>query len=376
MNNNNTLADVVRTFGSDYYNKYKGKILPERGKVLHAIACCQTEALGGSRIECKDCTHEFYQYHSCRNRHCPKCQKKDQQQWLYQRLKELPAVPYFHVVFTIPNEVALAGRMNRSGLYKSLFAAAKDTIHCFFAKNLKMKPGIISILHTWGQTMSYHPHIHMLVSAGGLDLKSSEWKNVDQKFMFPVRALSKVFRAKTLDCFRKNDVPLPRNRIMHKDWVVFCKAPVTKPDRLLLYLSRYVYRIAIDDSRIKAINTTERTVTFSYKDYKQKGRTRTMTLDAVEFIHRFLQHVLPSGFVKVRYYGIFAHVVKQKLLALVRKSLKAAGKLWQATMLCLETLIESIQVPEKPQVCPKCKGTKLIWHCLTPVKLIPRCHPK
>ena len=131
---------------------------------------------------------------------------------------------------------------------------------------------------------------------------------------------------------------------------------------MTIYLSRYVYRIAIDDTRIKAINVDRKTVTFSYKDYRKKGRTRMMTLDAVEFIHRFLQHVLTTGFVKVRYYGIFAHVVKQKLLALVRKSLKAAGKLWQATMLCLETLIESIQAPEKPQVCPKCKGTKLIWH--------------
>ena len=167
MNNNTsiTLRDVVLTFGQDYY-KHKGKILPEHGTALRAIADCHTEALGGSRIECRDCGHEQYQYHSCRNRHCPRCQKKDQQQWLQQRLKELPPVPYFHLVFTIPNDVALASRMNRSGLYKSLFAAAKDTIDSFCKNNLQIKPGIISILHTWGQTMSYHPHIHMLITAG------------------------------------------------------------------------------------------------------------------------------------------------------------------------------------------------------------------
>jgi len=378
MNHNTsiTLRDVVRTFGKDYYNKHKGKILPEHGKALGAIADCQTEALGGSRIECRDCGHEQYQYHSCRNRHCPRCQKKDQQQWLQQRLKELPPVPYFHLVFTIPNDVALAGRMNRSGLYKSLFAAAKDTIDSFCKNNLKIKPGIISILHTWGQTMSYHPHIHMLITAGGLKLGSSDWKDVDQKFLFPVKALSRVFRAKALDCFRRHDVPLPQGRTIYKSWNVFCKAPVTKPDKLLLYLSRYVYRVAIDDTRIKAIDVDRKTVTFSYQDYRQRGRTRIMTLDAVEFIQRFLQHVLPTGFVKIRYYGIFAHVLKQKLLAVVRKSLKATGKLLRETMLCLETLIDSIQVPEKPQVCQKCRSTNLAWHRLPPVKHVQKRPPK
>ena len=224
--------------------------------------------------------------------------------------------------------------------------------------------------------MSYHPHIHMLVTAGGLKHGSSDWKDVDQKFLFPVKALSRVFRAKALDCFRRHDVPLPQKRTIYKSWNVFCKAPVTKPDRLLLYLSRYVYRIAIDDTRIKAINVDRKTVTFSYKDYRKKGRTRMMTLDAVEFIHRFLQHVLTTGFVKVRYYGLFAHVLKEKLLAAVRKSLKATGKLIRETLLCLETLIDSIQIPEKPQVCPKCHGTNLIKHRLLPVKHIPKPPPK
>jgi len=208
----------------------------------------------------------------------------------------------------------------------------------------------------------------MLVTAGGLKNGSSNWEGVNEKFLFPVRALSKVFRAKCMDCFIKREVPLPVNRIMKKDWVVFCKAPIAKPDHLLLYLSRYIYRVAIDDSRIKRISVEDRTVTFSYKDYRKNGKIRLMTLDALEFIERFLQHVLPTGFVKVRYYGIFAHVLKKELLTAAKKSLKAQGQIIQDTLLSLETLLASIQIPEKPDICPRCHKADLIRHRILPVK--------
>ena len=232
-------------------------------------------------------------------------------------------------------------------VYSLLLRAAADTILTFSRNNRGMLPGILAVLHTWGQTLIHHSHAHLLVTSGGLSLDQNRWVSLKSNYLFPVRALSRVFRAKMLEALYERDFidPSLYRRLKAKEWVVFCEGSDSSADKLLLYLGRYIYRVAIDDLRIRSIDPVEQTGTFSYKDYSQNGRSRLMTLPAFTFIARFLQHILPHGFMKIRYYGLYAHTRKNQLPPRCRELLRSQSLHLRQTLLCLQTLIETINLP-------------------------------
>ena len=294
--------------------------------------------------------------HSCRNRHCPRCQQGKQQEWIAARLRELPPVPYAHLVFTVPAALAEHCRAQPEALYRALFEAASQSVLELAKQRYGIKPGMIAVLHTWGQNLHYHPHIHLLVTAGGLN-DDGQWKPTAEGYFLPVRALSAIFRAKCFAALERQEQDLPA-RQLPKQWVVHARAPQQEPGSILLYLARYVYRVAIDEFRIQSVDTD--TVTFRYKDYADGSKTKSMTLGGEEFLRRFLQHILPTGFVKVRHYGIFAHATKAAALKKLRNSLQAQGRqLAGATRAILALLARTSAVAPPPR-CPMCKSQSLI----------------
>ena len=294
-------------------------------KVLQRIKTCRTAALGYHVYQCSDekCGHVKYQYHSCRNRHCPNCGAIKKQEWIEARRQELLPVKYYHVVFTMPHELNSLALGHRKLLFKLLFDASAQTLLAF-AKDVKYlgaTPGIISVLHTWGQQLSFHPHIHCIVSGGGIT-GNSDWKEATKNtwlFLFPVKAMSIVYRAKFLQVLQqmitKGEVTLPDytdgkqlfNLLYQKDWIVYAKAPFGGPHAVIEYLGRYTHKVAISNHRICSINDEEGTVTFDYKDYSDEGKQKKMKLTAHEFIRRFEQHILPERFTKIRTYGYLAN---------------------------------------------------------------------
>jgi len=293
-------------------------------RTLSAIRRCRTAAMGGHTEACSDCGLLRISYNSCRNRHCPKCQGKQREQWLQKREAELLPVPYFHVVFTLPDLLNPLCLYWPKAVYDTLFAAAWETLLVFAKdkKHLGAKPGMIAVLHTWGQTLSLHPHLHCLVPAGGLS-KAGYWKKArtEGKFLFPVKAMSKVFRAKYVEKLKAR-VPLDKQLVQalfKKPWVVFAKRPFGSPATVLEYLGRYTHKIAIANHRITAIE--DDTVSFAYKDYRQSAKKQLMTLEAMEFIRRFAQHILPRGLVRIRHYGILSGTGKTKAIPLIRQQL-------------------------------------------------------
>lgn len=294
-------------------------------KVLSRIRRCRTAALGYHVYKCSnaDCGHIKYQYHSCRDRHCPGCGALKKQQWIEARMQELLPVKYYHVVFTLPHELCSTVLGNRKSLFKLLFDTSASTL-LQFAKDpryLGASPGIISVLHTWGQQLSFHPHVHAIVSGGGIT-KGSEWKEAkknDYCFLFPVKAMQKVFRGKFLQGLKKllkaGKASLPEAvdersllaKLYDKDWVVYAKAPFGGPHAVLEYLGRYTHKVAISNHRISSIGEGDDTVTFDYKDYADGGIKKQMTLSREEFLRRFTQHILPARFTKIRTYGYLAN---------------------------------------------------------------------
>jgi hypothetical protein len=289
--------------------------------VLQRLKICRTAALGYHLYRCSDdaCGHLKYQYHSCRDRHCPGCGAIKKQEWIEARTQELLPVKYYHVVFTLPHELNSLVMGHRNILYKLLFDASAQTLLCFAKdpKYLAATPGIISVLHTWGQQMSFHPHIHCIVSGGGITCDNA-WKEVvknSYRFLFPVKAMSIVYRAKFLQALNlmidsgkvilpdKTDVKQLLNLLYHKDWVVYAKPPFGGPHTVIEYLGRYTHKVAISNHRICSINDDEDTVTFAYTDYADDNKQKQMTLSAAEFIRRFEQHILPKRFTKIRTYG-------------------------------------------------------------------------
>lgn len=310
------------------------------GKVLQRIKTCRTAALGYHVYQCgdEDCGHLKYQYHSCRDRHCPNCGAVKKQQWIEARMQELLPVKYYHVVFTIPHELNSLVMGHRKVLYKLMFDASAQTLLKFAAdqKYLGATPGIISVLHTWGQQLSFHPHIHCIVSGGGItgehvwkEAKKNEWR-----FLFPVKAMQVVYRAKFLQALQqlivKGEVTLANetdsaqlfNLLYQKDWVVYAKAPFGGPHAVIEYLGRYTHKVAISNHRICSINEHERTVTFDYKDYADQNKQKQMTLTAGEFIRRFEQHILPKRFTKIRTYGYLANRNRHHHINEVLKKMK------------------------------------------------------
>ncbi len=309
-------------------------------KVLHRLKICRTPALGYHVYRCRndDCAHVKYQYHSCRDRHCPNCGAVKKQQWIEARMQELLPVKYYHVVFTIPHELNSIVLSHRSLLFKLLFDASAQTL-LQFAKNEKYLgalPGIISVLHTWGQQLSFHPHIHCIVSGGGIaaDNRWREAKKNDWQFLFPVKAMSIVYKTKFLQALKKmidnGEVILPEktnakqlfNLLYRKNWMVYAKAPFGGPHSVIEYLGRYTHKVAISNHRISNINSDDDTVSFDYKDYNDGGIKKQMTLACAEFIRRFTQHILPQRFTKIRTYGYLANRNRHQRINGVLKKMK------------------------------------------------------
>jgi hypothetical protein len=343
------LAEVVRTHGPEYLNKFGGRMPHSHKRALAAIAACRTEEMGGHLEECdQHCGHFDYAYHSCKNSSCPKCHGADTKRWLAKRETELLPVPYFHLVFTLPAELREVVRSNQKALYAVLFETAIAALAKFGLdrKYLGGQLGMVAVLHTWTRAKEYHPHLHLLVPGGALD-KDGVWRPAKKKFLVPVRALSPIFRAIFMKRARK---ALPKEtfpqEVWDKDWVVFSRPTFKKTKKVLAYLSRYVYRVAIANNSIIAMDNDH--VTFRYQDSDTR-QWKTMRLTAMEFLRRFLQHVLPKGFHKVRYFG-FLHPTNKRTL----KRLQLL--LWERDRNRTETLEQEIEARnELVKACPCCK---------------------
>src|SRR5262252_2836860 len=338
------VADMVRTYGEAFVIRHCFWITGLHLKVLWAIVTCCTAALGGHIEECDRCRQRVISYNSCLNRHCPKCQAAARQRWLEKRSAELLPVPYYHVVFTLPHLLAPLALQNKVLVYSLLFRSAAQTLLQIAAdpKHLGADIGFMAVLHTWGQTLLAHPHLHCVVPGGGLSPDHRRWIPCGPKFFLPVQVLSVVFRAKFLDglerAFKQHKLTLAGQLAplqspttfaallrlaAHRKWVVYAKRPFAGPAQVLTYLSRYTHRVAIANSRFLAM--ADGKVTFRWRDYAQGSQTRTMTLQADEFLRRFLLHVLPPSFVRIRYFGLLANRHRAQLLALCRAHLQTSS---------------------------------------------------
>ncbi len=309
------LAEIFRRYGPAYRAKFGHAMPPSHTQVMRAIEQCRTPALGGHVYTCPDCNETQYLYHSCRNRHCPKCQHENAQRWLARQLDLQLPVPYFMLTFTLPSQLRPVARRQQSLIYHLLFRASAEA-----AQQLARDPrfvggqiGLVGVLHTWARDLSYHPHVHYLVPAGGLADDGQTWLPARSDFLIPVKALSQLFRAKFRDALRKTDgfASLPPS-VWEQDWVVHCQ-PVGNGLTAFKYLAPYIFRVAISNRRLVKVEDDQ--VTFRYRA-SDTGETKFCTLPAEKFIHRFLQHVLPKSFVKVRYYGLFSPGHRQQLTAL------------------------------------------------------------
>jgi hypothetical protein len=340
------VADIFRDRGAAWRRANAGHVSLGQLKVMSAIESCRTAALGGHVARCEDCAYSTIAYNSCRNRHCPKCQAAAAKEWLEAREAELLPVAYFHLVFTLPGQVADIAYQNKAVVYDILFKASAETMLTIAAdrQHLGADIGITAVLHTWGSAMTHHPHVHMIVPGGGISSDGERWIACRPDFFLPVRVPSKLFRRLMLEKLvaaheagrlqffgghahladpKASAAVLARLR--KTKWFVYSKRPFAGPEAVLAYLSRYTHRVAISNSRLVAIDNDR--VTFRVKDYRLEGpgRYKTMTLDAAEFIRRFLIHVLPKGFHRIRHYGLFANGVRAEAIARVRRLLAVAA---------------------------------------------------
>ena len=321
------LADVIRQCGKEFLRARRSSLTLAQNYVLKSLAACRTAALGGHLEQCDQCGHERPAYNSCRNRHCPKCQAAARADWTDARRRELLPVSYYHVVFTLPEPVARIALQNKKVIYNMLFAASAQTLQQIAAdpKHLGAKIGLLSMLHSWGQNLQHHPHVHCLVPGGGLSADEAQWISCTKNFFLPVRVLSRVFRGKFLQQLKRAyetgqlsfDGTLAHLRtkslfrqllsqLYEKEWIVYSKSPCgRRPERVLKYLARYANRVAISNERLLSLENGR--VTFRWKNYAKGNHWQTMSLDSVEFLRRFLLHVLPSGFVRIRHYGLLAN---------------------------------------------------------------------
>jgi hypothetical protein len=309
------LGEVFRRYGPAYLDKFGAKMPTRHLRAMRAIARCRTPALGGHIYYCLECDESLYRYHSCRNRHCPTCQNDKAYRWLEKQQDLLLPVPYFLLTVTLPSELRAVARSHPALIYDLLFRASAAAIQSLGqdSRFVGGQMGLVGVLHTWGRDMSYHPHIHYLIPAGGLAVDEQVWLPARTNFLLPVKALSKIIRAKFRDALRQTDCfsRIPADT-WQRDWVVHCK-PVGNGQLAVKYLAPYILRVAISNNRI--VEAEDGTVTFSYRP-SGTGQTKSCTLEAFEFIRRFLQHILPKHFVKVRYYGFFGPACRQRLACL------------------------------------------------------------
>lgn len=352
------LADVFKQYGPAYRQKYGSRMLPSHQKAMRAIEQCRTEALGGHVYYCEHCDEVQYSYHSCRNRHCPKCQWKAGEQWFEKQQNMLLPVPYFMLTFTLPEELRMLARSHQKTFYNLLFRASAAATQ-ELARDPRFvggKIGMIGVLHTWARDLSYHPHVHYLVPGGGLSDDQQAWLFSGKDFLVHVRPLSILFRAKFRDMLRKTALfEQVSAKVWKQDWVVHCK-PVGSGQATLKYLAPYIFRVAISNHRILKIENG--CVTFVYKD-RESGEDQYRTLVAEEFIRRFLQHVLPKGFVKVRYYGFFSSGNRPRLRRI--RELLGIDPDWQQE----DTAIE---IAEDSRRCPHCGHVMILRKRLSPVR--------
>ena len=376
------VADVFRRHGAQWRAANAAHLsLPQR-RVMTAIEICRTQALGGHVERCEDCSHTRIAYNSCRNRHCPKCQWQAAQAWLEARQAELLPVPYFHVVFTLPAEIGAIAYQNKAKVYGLLFTAAAETLTTIAAdpKHLGAAIGVTGVLHTWGQNLDHHPHVHCIVPGGGIALEGDRWVPCRPNFFLPVRVLSRLFRRlflvglarlhtagdlqffndlkalKERESFQSYLVPMRRT-----EWVVYAKQPFSGPAQVLAYLARYTHRVAIGNSRIVGLDDTH--VSFCWKDYRDSGhhRSKIMRLEAGEFMRRFLLHVLPNGLHRIRHYGLFANGHRAEKLALCRKLLAVPTPSTSAEE---RTIEDASGADDNSSPCPCCGGRMKIIETL------------
>jgi putative transposase/transposase-like zinc-binding protein len=375
------VAEVFRQHGDVFLERYGDVLSSEQRRALKDIAVCRTAALGGHVEACDQCGHQRIAYNSCRNRHCPKCQATSAAQWMEEREADLLPVEYFHVVFTLPSALGPIALQNQREVYGLLFRAAAETLQQIAAdpEHLGAEIGILAILHTWGQNLQHHPHVHCVVPGGGLAPDGSRWIACRPGFFLPVRVLSRVFRGKFLALLRSafdqgrlsfhgklaslsdpREFQLQLTASAQTEWVVYAKPPWGGPEQVLKYLARYTHRVAISNQRLVDMENGE--VQFHWKDYEQKGATKTMKLNAIEFIRRFLLHVLPLCFVRIRHYGFLANRVCQEKLALCRSLLGV-----ETTSEPLSAQKEPVEEPIAANVCPSCgKGRMVIIEIFHP----------
>ncbi len=376
------VADIFRAHGPAWRRARAGRLSLGQLKVMSAIERCRTAELGGHVAVCQDCAHTVIAYNSCRNRHCPKCQGAAAKDWLAARQAELLPVAYYHVVFTLPAQIADIAYHNKAAVYGILFKAAAQTLITIAAdpKHLGARLGLTAVLHTWGSALTHHPHVHCIVPGGGISPDGSHWVSCRPGFFLSVRVLSRLFRRLFLEklvaaheagrlrffgalrhladsqAFARHLSPLRK-----LEWVVYAKRPFAGPEAVLAYLSRYTHRVAISNSRLVALD--DHGVTFKWKDYRAKGRVRqkVMTLNTDEFIRRFLIHVLPQGFHRIRHYGLFANGGRTRNIARARKLLGMPAPEAEDT-----DTAEDTEPPALAQPCPHCGGRMIVIETFEP----------
>jgi hypothetical protein len=364
------VADIVRRTGNSFWQQQQSHLAWPHRKVLDAIARCRTAALGGHRDQCVRCGHQAISFNSCRNRHCPKCQGNARAKWLAARSAELLPVPYFHVVFTLPHDLSALALQNKRLLYDLLYCASAATMLELARdpKHLGADIGFLGVLHTWGQSLEHHPHVHYIVPAGGLSLDGAKWIDASRRFFLPVKALSRVFRGKFVAGLKQlaaqdklqfhgtqqhlathGGFPSFLRQLFKQDWVVYAKPPFGGAEHVLNYLARYTHRVAISNHRLVAFDN--QSVSFRWRDYAHGGKNKIMTVAAHEFLRRFLLHVLPGGLVRIRHFGLFAN--RRRGAALER------CRLLLGVTACADP-------PALPSLrCPTCSGIMLVVERLT-----------
>ena len=368
------LADIFRRLDASFVDS-----LPTaQRRVVQDIVDCRTAALGGHIERCGRCGHQQIAYNSCRDRHCPKCQAAASAEWMQARAEELLPVSYFHVVFTLPEQLSLLALQNKRVIYNLLFRAASETLLEIAAdpKHLGAKIGFFTVLHTWGQTLQHHPHLHCVIPGGGLSADNSQWIACRPGFFLPVKVLGRLFRGKFIAdlCAARDQGQLTLagqlsslaeaegfNCLLHElrqvEWVVYAKPPFGGPELVLKYLARYTHRVAISNGRLVELTGDE--VTFSYKDYAAGNLTKTMVLGVYEFARRFLLHVLPRGFVRIRYYGFLANGSRAKKLEVCRRLL-SEGKTEPELVNQVQQDDTQGDLSAAPTTCPQCRQGKMV----------------